>query len=114
MRISEWSSDLCSSDLSRGQELAHDAQVCARGDRQELRQSLHEPQDDGLENVHARLSVGPEAVGQNALPEFECVDGPALVEDRKSDVKGTRASARVDPGGRRLPHTKKHNNTTTD
>ena len=38
---------------SAEEDPGHDPQVRRRGDRQELRQPLHEPQDDDLEPTHA-------------------------------------------------------------
>ena len=35
------------------EQLAHDPQVGAGGDRQELGEALHDPQDDGFEPAHA-------------------------------------------------------------
>ena len=35
-----------------GQELARDAQVGARGDREELGEALKEAEDDGLDETH--------------------------------------------------------------
>ena len=36
------------------EDLPHDPQVRAGGDRQELRQALHDPEDDGFEPAHRR------------------------------------------------------------
>src|SRR3546814_17571324 len=88
MRISDWSSDVCSSDLVRrhlvpaGRDVAH-----------QLRKALRDPAED----EERRLDVG-------ALETFE----QHLGVDRKSVVSGRSVSVRVDLGGRRLIKKKKN------
>src|SRR3546814_19686801 len=90
MRISDWSSDVCSSDLSAANHLP---------------------------GVTRKLSL-PEMIGQAAepLPDFDDPAFGALFDrfadrrvvllgearDRKSGVEGKRVSVRVDLGGRRI------------
>src|SRR3546814_17451118 len=93
MRISDWSSDVCSSDL-----IADDARTDAAN----------------VETAHLRFAED-EAVGQADLvarrrrARAERIDIAALgrdvegeAADRKSVVKGKSVSGRVDFGGRRL------------
>src|SRR3546814_17988564 len=115
MRISDWSSDVCSSDLI---DLA-------------LKQRLVRAAEHGLEQLHARvrplfgetlealqqqpgrqhdlggeLDLGFPPGGETAgttLPcrRFRQPGLRALVQDRKSGVEGKRVYGRVDLGGRR-------------
>src|SRR3546814_20322669 len=109
MRISDWSSDVCSSDL------------------------LVIPADDGnavgvVEELHraadlAELAGGivvdaaaPLLAHHLALRQHHVVGEPevghavGLVLDRKSVVSGKSVSVRVDLGGRRILKKKKHSN----
>src|SRR3546814_11666321 len=81
MRISDWSSDVCSSDLQRG--LSFDSAVGP---------ALHRP--------HRRCAdrLGRRPVGR--LPQV-FAEGARRV-DRESVVYGKRVSVRVDLGGRRI------------
>src|SRR3546814_9459224 len=104
MRISDWSSDVCSSDLYYEQD-------CATGrfsllgrlwDQPSLRRAL-------WENPSVRLCVLPTEF--NALRNWgTSMWGKArLVHgDRKSVVSGKRVSVRVGLGGRRNIKKKKH------
>src|SRR3546814_7284025 len=78
MRISDWSSDVCSSDLRRQRR-----PYPAAARRRRLR---HPVRGDG--DVHPRL-------GGAARPRL-------LAPDRKSVVWGKSVSVRVDLGGRRI------------
>src|SRR3546814_16952280 len=95
MRISDWSSDVCSSDLPlRGD-------VVRRGFGGEHRDvgAGVGPEGDGPErrlHMAATLPAGRDAIAQ--------VDRAVRrrAGDRKSVVEGKRVSVRVDLGGRRL------------
>ena len=52
----------------RRQELADDAQVRARRDRQELGQALDQAEDDRLDEIHARLPASSSAAGRENPP----------------------------------------------
>src|SRR3546814_20666536 len=97
MRISDWSSDVCSSDLSGGQ--VGDSGVLFSGAGAEF------PATDTLKKlgdmvVHfGKLTHGAIKIGD--LVEMK-VDG-----DRKSVVKGKSVSVRVDLGGRGIIKKKK-------
>src|SRR3546814_18778693 len=98
MRISDWSSDVCSSDLGapRGAEL-----IAAKwADNRGVQQVVFKPdwarhqKAAPFKRNDAMLEVMP--IGVIAFP------GSGITEDRKSAVSGTRVSARVDRGGRRI------------
>src|SRR3546814_16058857 len=76
MRISDWSSDVCSSDLSIGCGIC-----CSRGEA---------PQSRGS-SIHRAIRRG--ARGERIL---------MIQQDRKSVVSGKSVSVRVDLGGRRI------------
>src|SRR3546814_19854042 len=109
MRISDWSSDVCSSDL-KTQRLARLADAAAFKGR-----------DACLGGGQGRTRVGDFrlGVGENTVaPRFRRLNfGPrgcdvALVpikEDRKSVVEGKRVSVGVDLGGRRIIRKNKAN-----
>src|SRR3546814_17435327 len=89
MRISDWSSDVCSSDL------------CADVGDQDARRGA----------PRARRDRRP-CAGQ-----LSRADGPQprrLVQDRKSVVEGKSVSVRVDLGGRRIIKKKTKTNTQAD
>src|SRR3546814_14688910 len=99
MRISDWSSDVCSSDLAsagsgrRGGSASH---------------SLHGQPGSAL-RFPARRSSGwrlPPAAGTAFRAGQQ--RSPAE-EDRKSDVKGKSVAVRVEPGGDRIITKKKNN-----
>src|SRR3546814_13477026 len=92
MRISDWSSDVCSSDLSVSRhEAAHRSGRRYRDDRRHL-------------HDHARRGApAPEAgVGVARAARYLCRGWHDPRSDRKSVVKGKSVSVRVDLGGRRL------------
>src|SRR3546814_20342494 len=97
MRISDWSSDVCSSDLpsrtaraSAGKE--RPLRAGRRGD-EHLDVRGRQPDDPGREGMGARNVDRPRH--------------PLL--DRKSVVEGKSVSVRVDLGGRRRIKNKKYN-----
>src|SRR3546814_4443519 len=88
MRISDWSSDVCSSDLSG---LVRDqvyAAVFGAGPAMDAFVVAFR-----ILNFMRRLS---------AEGSFSMAFVPVLAEDRKSVVEGTSVSVRVDLGGRRI------------
>src|SRR3546814_13270040 len=94
MRISDWSSDVCSSDLTSSAEL-HGRAV---GDDEE--QCLLVAADDLIVEIDPDDGVGAQVRG--ALAQV----GDGLVLDRKSVVEGKSVSVRVDHGGRRIMNKK--------
>src|SRR3546814_11508907 len=94
MRISDWSSDVCSSDLSAapqpsaGALTAHDSDRSARR-RPGLQSSSHLADDLGSNSLasHLEIEAGP-ATGRG-------------LSGRKSGVAGKGVAVRVEHGGRR-------------
>src|SRR3546814_17309263 len=116
MRISDWSSDVCSSDLSV------DALSLADYDALFERRSIHTGfRSEEPEAPPYRQILGPafdtlpprlkELHGRKAARRWQ---GHAEVRrgtDRKSVVAGKSVSVRVDPGGRRIIKNKKKHTT---
>src|SRR3546814_11882857 len=95
MRISDWSSDVCSSDLLHGLAL----QVVEARYRAGRAAVIGEPAID-IEGVLQVVLVGIVlALQELDIAHSAAVDG-AL--DRKSGVKGKSVSVRVDLAGRRI------------
>src|SRR3546814_13208098 len=83
MRISDWSSDVCSSDL---------------GHRAEIAEPLAKLFQAGRPRIERKIGG---VVGDEGLEYFE-TDIAKDALDRKSVVEGTSVSGRVDLGGRRI------------
>src|SRR3546814_14346193 len=101
MRISDWSSDVCSSDLHHRAD---------RGDGRRHRPD--EPDGKGHRPVRGEGISVPDARHERADRRMRADHGggdaaAAVAEpDRKSVVEGTRVSVRVNLGGRRTINTK--------
>src|SRR3546814_13411362 len=99
MRISDWSSDVCSSDLSR---------AAGAGGRRGPDLALEFPVGAGIDEGRFRHcfreQLRPQAGGTGAARA-----DPADRGDRKSVVEGKSVSVRVDLGGRRIINKKKNN-----
>src|SRR3546814_12553578 len=98
MRISDWSSDVCSSDLNREDET-----------RLKLTINLEVAE---VKAVTERGVNKEELVGKKHNESFYIVtakaeEGNGLIRDRKSVVEGKSVSVRVDLGGRRIIKKKK-------
>src|SRR3546814_13413770 len=111
MRISDWSSDVCSSDLPCGGGAIDHAVVVAQRQRQHQprRKLLAVPQRLGLrfgdtKNRHFR---GVDDRG-------ECGAANAAARARKSVVSGKRVSERVELGGCRVINKTKITSKPTD
>src|SRR3546814_19111233 len=91
MRISDWSSDVCSSDLL--DERNH------HGANQLTRRSLELTLIERHVEQHADQI---DSVFVNRAEEGHFRVNAQLPGDRKSVVEGKRLSVRVDPGGRRI------------
>src|SRR3546814_21171418 len=99
MRISDWSSDVCSSDLPQP-------------DRRSLREFDQADQDDDEGRIldEIRLRAHPRRQRQIAAIADADRGGAAHqpdAHDRKSVVEGKSVSGRVDLGGRRIIKKKK-------
>src|SRR3546814_18371343 len=105
MRISDWSSDVCSSDLVAGKalrQLRQDLQVLLR---RVLRHAHREYQ------VDRRMVAGTE-IDRVFEPQERAAGGGKRIAarvDRKSAVSGQSVSVRVDIGGRRILQKNKRN-----
>src|SRR3546814_17134400 len=102
MRISDWSSDVCSSDLSFSESLEktlHNA-LKAASERQHEYVTLEHLLSALIDDEHAAEVMRACGV---ALEELQ--------SDRKSVVYGRSGSVRVDLGGRRLIKTQKNQKT---
>src|SRR3546814_15651154 len=96
MRISDWSSDVCSSDLKHpDDDRGEQAGKRQTGDRAEFLA------DDGIDIIGMRLG---QLHLHRALAGAGAEQSP---RDRKSVVEGQRVSVRVDLGGRRIIKKKK-------
>src|SRR3546814_19084230 len=110
MRISDWSSDVCSSDLFRLDARQRTRRIAAGGADQVRRQALLVVEQN-LEKVLRRqaLVVGAQGKRLRRLNEAARTVGVFLEihSDRKSVVEGKSVSVRVDLGGRRSIKKKK-------
>src|SRR3546814_18530752 len=88
MRISDWSSDVCSSDLLRRERVALIDEAAALDAELPLRRAL---------DFWARVDT----VDGHAVDRAMDVMALAPLADRKSVVEGKSVSVRVDLGGRR-------------
>src|SRR3546814_15018834 len=123
MRISDWSSDVCSSDLQRvaGNDREIPALVVERGGR--AHRDLEDFGDQGFRNGLVEEAANRAASDDNVI-ETGCARHVAFTRpsgaaaragprfrparsDRKSVVSGKSVSVRVDPGGGRIIKTKK-------
>src|SRR3546814_14021509 len=114
MRISDWSSDVCSSDLPQRevQRLRIDPAAAAllllaQGDDQALGDREHHPDWIEPDDTRQRARFRPH---QAALRVQGASDLPRdrRGEDRKSGVEGKSVSVLVDIGGRRTLKKKKN------
>src|SRR3546814_10972498 len=101
MRISDWSSDVCSSDLSGRTEAAH------AGDGGTSRQ--HRGAGNGTGGTDGRAGAKLRRAGDEAGGDARTADAATdqRERERKSVVEGKSVSVRVDIGGRRLIKKKK-------
>src|SRR3546814_12934006 len=121
MRISDWSSDVCSSDLATS---SFSFSFFDPSDLGMPEESPHPLEVWPIQEVLARMTLGVSftffAVRINATTEvtedsIPCTTPPNLrcqskLGDRKSDVEGKSVSERVDLGGGRIFKKKKKKN----
>src|SRR3546814_18386216 len=111
MRISDWSSDVCSSDLCLNFEHIRPPPACGRG--QGWAATLQGATPLRVASKLATLAAPPARRGDvRSLSRRRPEPGPD--RDRKSVVEGKSVSVRVDLGGSRLIKKKKKNNTTKE
>src|SRR3546814_18788501 len=108
MRISDWSSDVCSSDLPRRETfgIAHHLHCLGSnpgtpGDRLRQFQPLEKPTDDAHGKSVTRTNRIDHTINRAGR------HAPLLRSDRKSVVQGQSVSVRVVLGGRRISKKKK-------
>src|SRR3546814_11970588 len=119
MRISDWSSDVCSSDLQREAEREETAHAVAEQHRrrgflrpQSIQRALKAAGDVVGEREIALLGPGATPVEQQRAQAVRCQPAQqrALgreVKDRKSVVEGKSVAVRVNIGGWRITKKKK-------
>src|SRR3546814_12387249 len=104
MRISDWSSDVCSSDLIYGIGRVKAKEICETiGLPRERR--VNELTD--AEVLQIREAIDRDYKVEGDLRREVAMNIKRLMEDRKSVVKGKRGSVGVDHGGRRIIKKKK-------
>src|SRR3546814_12205768 len=116
MRISDWSSDVCSSDLHLGVQLTQPTAQILPHLRIECAERFVEQQQLGIDSKRASqsdtLTLAPgklRGIAIGDLPELHQLQ--QFPRDRKSGVQGKSVSVRVDLVGRRiLNKIKKTNN----
>src|SRR3546814_14477783 len=109
MRISDWSSDVCSSDLAVG--------VAEVRDQVAFLEEFHRDQDvarghkceQQVAEAHRRRRPERNQEAEHQRMPHDAVERAG--EDRKSVAKGKSVSVRVDLGGRRIIKKKMKNNT---
>src|SRR3546814_11224390 len=105
MRISDWSSDVCSSDLEGRQQRAREQQQGV--ERPDVGEAERQPVGAGEQRALDRRH-------EDAGGDEEEDDGEHREGDRKSVVEGRSVSVRVDPGGRRIIKEKKNTVDTAE
>src|SRR3546814_12169091 len=112
MRISDWSSDVCSSDLPPG-EAEHPARTGQLDQFDFARLPRLEAHGGAGRDVQAHTPRAVPIEAQRVVGLDEVVVRADLERpDRKSVVEGKRVSVRVDIGGRRIIKKKKNSTTT--
>src|SRR3546814_20039864 len=100
MRISDWSSDVCSSDLLPEECRRADILIAAVG------MATNIPPHNLSEVIDATIAmIDDPAIDVEGLMQH--IPGPDFPTDRKSVVSGTSVSVRVDLGGRGIIKKKK-------
>src|SRR3546814_15571508 len=99
MRISDWSSDVCSSDLAKAaDEMVEPAPVVAG--QHAGRDAKQEGAADGERHHGIGRAGAPDDARQQVAAD--AVGAQQVLRDRKSVVEGKSVTIRVDPGGSRL------------
>src|SRR3546814_17730240 len=114
MRISDWSSDVCSSDLAAGRYRRAGAHF--RALRRDTGRQLcpRRPRRTGPDPIAAAGTgrrARPAATAAEPGREVAARRGQLSALDRKSVVQGKSVSVRVDLGGRRIIKKKKNKKT---
>src|SRR3546814_20325352 len=109
MRISDWSSDVCSSDLPSHSVDRNRIAISSIGSWRRGRLMIEDvPLSEGIDQLRRYYSgaivLTSSELGDRRVTGVFDVDDP----DRKSVVSGKSVSGRVDPGGRRFINKKKY------
>src|SRR3546814_11332465 len=106
MRISDWSSDVCSSDLHQDFAMRHvdDAH------QPEAQREPHGGENVDRRDAEAVEDLSDEESGVHMVRPVQALSPPGSGRDRTSVVEGTSVSVRVDLGGRRIIKKKKTKN----
>src|SRR3546814_12613269 len=108
MRISDWSSDVCSSDLLPGRKIIYTNASADHAERVMERLGISRHFSGVFDIIEAGYLPKPDAAGYATVIErFGIAPGKAAMVDRKSVVLGKSVSVRVDLGGRRIMKKKK-------
>src|SRR3546814_21122872 len=113
MRISDWNSDVCSSDLTTGHLRVAFAflEVCMSAENEPVGTDNTTPTPNDPAAEPAKESPKPDGsddAPQGKEPNADPTKDPAEgKEERKSVVKGKRRAVREDIGGRRILKKKK-------
>src|SRR3546814_13518745 len=114
MRISDWSSDVCSSDLVGAKNMAEPRKVtlgAMQGGNWVIQEGLR-PGDRVIVSGLQKVQLGqPVRIAKPRSPGSAAKPQPA---DRKSVVSGKGVSVRVDLGGRRIIKKKQTNESNTE
>src|SRR3546814_12071021 len=101
MRISDWSSDVCSSDLARGHRpWSLRCPIRYRRRPPSISSCHRRRESEATPRHHRRRREANDASGSPPAADRERSDPDR--EDRKSVVEGKSVSVRVDLGGRRI------------
>src|SRR3546814_17917755 len=106
MRISDWSSDVCSSDRASGQ---HSTNITHQASRA-IRVFMVGPPVER----HRCTRSNHHRAGSGRRPQAVCAETPDAATDRKRVVWGQRGSVRVALGGSRAIQKKKTKKHTAD
>src|SRR3546814_18962680 len=108
MRISDWSSDVCSSDLGLTLDVQKGQTFDYKDDKKDkISLTAGTTSADGRSNIMAHFGYSKQGAVYGKRRPGNAVDNTPLIytgaaQDRKSVVKGTRVSVRVDLGGGRI------------
>src|SRR3546814_19389988 len=114
MRISDWSSDVCSSDLEFVERERRAGKTRVHGEHSRPRRGL-EHAIAGPDRGSESGDEGERQRGRELLEGLPLLGAPRLgrdTRDRKSGVSGKSVAVRVDLGGRRIIKKKKKKRTS--
>src|SRR3546814_3817875 len=104
MRISDWSSDVCSSDLATDR----DGKMVTTQEALRIEEKILDLVKEGNGAANPVLSAADAPARLQAVAEHPLNPGQLAAADRTSVVSGKSVSVRVDLGGRRIIKKKKN------